>query len=50
MVVRLSDIRSKTGKKFIFGSRVARMGQNFDDCPGFQHMKSWANTYAVVIR
>ena len=22
------------------------MGQNFDDYPGFQTMRSWANTYA----
>ena len=25
---------------------VARMGQNFDDYPGFQPMRSWANNYA----
>ena len=31
MVVRLSDIRPKTGKKCIFGSWVARMDLNFDD-------------------
>ena len=27
-------------------SWVARMGRNFDDYPGFQPMRSWANTYA----
>ena len=25
---------------------LARMGQNFDDYPGLQPMRSWANTYA----
>ena len=25
---------------------VGRMGQKFDDYPGFQSMRSWANTYA----
>ena len=24
----------------------ARMGRNFDDFPGFQPFRSWANTYA----
>ena len=27
-------------------SWVARMGRNFDNYPGFQPMRSWANTYA----
>ena len=27
-------------------NRVARMGQNFDDYPGFQSKGYWANTYA----
>ena len=26
--------------------RIARMGRNFDDYPGFQSFRSWANTYA----
>ena len=37
------------GQFFMFsgakGSWVARMGRNFDDYPGFQPMRSWANTY-----
>ena len=32
--------------KAVKGSWVARMGRNFDDYPGFQPMRSWANTYA----
>ena len=27
-------------------SWIARMGRNFDDYPGFQPFRSWANTYA----
>ena len=32
--------------KIVKGSWIARMGQNFDDYPGFQPVRSWANTYA----
>ena len=32
--------------KAVRGSWVARMGRNFDVYPGFQPMRSWANTYA----
>ena len=32
--------------KIVKGSWIARMGQNFDDYPGFQPFRSWANTYA----
>jgi hypothetical protein len=38
MAIRLSDIRPKTGKK--------HKKCKFDDYPGFQPMRSWANTYA----
>ena len=48
MVVRMSDIMPKSGKKCIFGSWVARMGQNFDDYHGFQSRRSWVNTYAQL--
>ena len=27
-------------------SKLARIGRNFDDYPGFQPFRSWANTYA----
>ena len=36
---------SNNPMKVVKGSWVARMGRNFDDYPGFQPMKSWANTY-----
>ena len=32
--------------KVVKGSWIARMGRNFDDYPGFQPFRSWANTYA----
>ena len=32
--------------KAVKGSWVARTGRNLDDNPGFQPMRSWANTYA----
>ena len=32
--------------KIVKGSWIARMGRNFDDNPGFQPFRSWANTYA----
>ena len=32
--------------KVVKGSWVARIGQNFDDYPSFQPMRSWAKTYA----
>ena len=32
--------------KIVKGSWTARMGRNFDDFPGFQPFRSWANTYA----
>ena len=32
--------------KIVKGSWIARMGRNFDDYPGFQPFRSWANTYA----
>ena len=32
--------------KAVKGSWVARMGRNFDDYPGVQPKRSWANTYA----
>ena len=32
--------------KAVKGSWVARMGRKFDDYPGFQPMRFWANTYA----
>ena len=72
MVVGLSNIRPKTGKKhkkciclfyalcrtvwrpyrlsqidaFCISLSYWPKGRNFDDYPGFQPMRSWANTYA----